>query len=63
LYASIKVDILGMVRGLACKKMGKQMNWGMYAKWTNNEYQHHKSRSSFEQIDVINSNEEGIERL
>jgi hypothetical protein len=54
---------LGMARGLACRKMGKQMNWVMYVKWTDNEYQHHKSKSSFEQIDVINSNEEGIKRF
>ncbi len=34
-----------MARGLACKKMRKYMNWVMYAKWTNSEYQHHKSMS------------------
>jgi hypothetical protein len=28
---------LGMVKGLACEKMGKKMNLAMYANWTNSE--------------------------
>jgi hypothetical protein len=50
-----------MARGLTCTKMGKQMNWAMYAEWTNGEQRCHKSRSSFEQIDAISFDEKNIE--
>jgi hypothetical protein len=26
---------MGMARGLACEKMGKMMNWAIYAEWMN----------------------------
>jgi hypothetical protein len=28
---------LGLARGLACEKMGKNTNWAMYVEWTNSE--------------------------
>jgi len=52
---------LGMAKGLACERMGKAMNWAMYAKWMNSEQQHHKARMSLEQVDVISFDEKAYE--
>jgi hypothetical protein len=50
-----------MAKGLACERMGKAMNWAMYAKWMNSEQQHHKARISLEQVDVISFDEKAYE--
>jgi hypothetical protein len=47
-----------MARQLACKKMGKMMNWAMYVEWINSEEQHCKTRSFLKQIEAINFDEE-----
>ncbi len=42
---TLRLISLGMARGLACDKMGKLMNWAMYAEWTNVEQQRHMARA------------------
>jgi hypothetical protein len=49
---------LGMLQGLMFEKVhGKNMNWALYAKWTNNEQHWHKAR--VEQIEFLNDEDEG----
>jgi hypothetical protein len=46
-----------MVRGLSFEKVhGKNMNWALYAKWTNNEQHWHKAR--VEQIKFLSDRDE-----
>jgi hypothetical protein len=45
----------GMVRGLACERLGKPMNWTMYAEWTNSEQQRQKAKAK--KIDLLSSDE------
>ncbi len=49
---------LGMVRGLTFEKVhGKNMNWALYAKWTNNEQHWGKARAK--QIEFLSDEDEG----
>ncbi len=47
-----KLIFFGIARRLACKKMGKSINWVMYVEWTSSEQQHYKER--LKQVDLLN---------
>jgi hypothetical protein len=47
-----------MAQGLASEKVhGMNMNWALYAKWTNNEQHQRKARTK--QIEFLNDEDEG----
>jgi hypothetical protein len=53
-----RLNPLGMVRRLMFEKVyGKNMNWALYAKWTNNEQHWRKTR--IEQIEFLSDEDEG----
>ncbi len=46
---------MGMVRGLACEKMEKPMNWVVYVEWIDREQQ--RQKEIVEQVELISSYE------
>jgi hypothetical protein len=53
-----KLIPLGMLQGLTFEKVhGKNMNWALYAKWTNNEQHWRKAR--VQQIKFLSDKDEG----
>jgi hypothetical protein len=53
-----KLIPLGMLQGLTFEKVdGKNMNWALYAKWTNNEQHWRKAR--VQQIKFLSDEDEG----
>jgi hypothetical protein len=55
---ALRLIPLGMLQGLTFEKVhGKNINWALYAKWTNNEQHWRKAR--VQQIKFLSDEDEG----